>query len=330
MSGIPESPVAFLIPGQGTPPVEILSFCSYLKELRPDTFAKRLQVAQDQYEQVAKDLSESALFDFTEEIVREDISPAFARTDFTQMMMGVVDSLAVDMALEKASGPILAAGHSYGEIVGAYMTGILPGVEDLMRLSAARGIIMQKTCESSNTALYIVKGLTLEQIQSAGEKAGQLGLYNGPKLILVGDRRGQEGIIREVVQGIDSSVEVSEFQFAAGAFHSNYFKSAAVELRGFIRHDIDTGRITLEDAPEGNQLAMNLGGRLTRTGLGFLDNHITSMTTYIDWVTTLQNLQEVGANSFVVAGPPRTLQGINVLNGLGRITKDLPKYLSEV
>lgn len=319
--------VAFLIAGQGTPHAEIHAYYQSLQKADRVALEDRVQIAQEQYETVSSELGQPVDFNLAEELGKEEISPYFERTDFVQMAMGIVDSLAVDMALQKAKAPLLVAGHRYGEVVGGYMIGIIPKVEDLLRFSAARGILMQRFCGDS--ALYIVRGLEMPQIQKViDETEAQRGLLNAPKLFLLGDQIGRAEKLQAAAQKIDPAATVTHFEYAAGAFHTRYFVGAFNEMSAFVSQDIRTGKVTFQDAQDGNQQVMNYEGRLIKDRFDFTTYHLISFVTFVNWVGALKNLQEAGASNFVVLGPPRTLQGINGLNGLGRNTIDLAKYLA--
>ncbi|WP_229859089.1 ACP S-malonyltransferase, partial [Streptomyces poonensis] len=161
-----------------------------------------------------------------------------ARTEHTQPML-VAAGLLAHEALGPAGpeGPLVAAGHSVGELTAAVYAGALAPA-DAVRLAAVRGRAMAAACAEVPTSMAAVVG---------GDEAGvlgriaELGLYaatfNGPGQIVAA---GAVRDLERLAAAPPPSATVKPLP-VAGAFHTAYMESArqavaaAAERTPFLR-----------------------------------------------------------------------------------------------
>ncbi|MFG2537153.1 ACP S-malonyltransferase [Streptomyces sp. NPDC048511] len=273
---------AFVVPGQGSQTPGMLAGW-----LRDPVHAERLRA-----------WSEAADVDLVH-LGGKAPAAEIARTENTQPLL-VAAGLLAHEALTRAEpdGPLVAAGHSVGELTAAVYAGALAPA-DAVRLAAVRGRAMAAACAEAPTSMAAVVG---------GEEADVLGrihelglhaaTFNGPGQIVAA---GTTEDLERLVAAPPPSATVKRLQ-VAGAFHTPYMESArravaaAAERTPFRR-------------PTGALLS-NADGAVVREPDDIRRRLVEQVVKPVRWDLCLETLGRIAPEVTVCLPPARTLAGI--------------------
>jgi [acyl-carrier-protein] S-malonyltransferase len=217
------------------------------------------------------------------------------RTEIAQPLIvaaGLVTAAALDRPL-----PALA-GHSVGEVTAAVAAGVLPDT-DGMRFIAVRGRAMAEAAARTPTGMSAVVGgdeaAVVERIESLGlVPANRNG---GGQIVASGALDALDALRAEPPAG----ARVIPLQ-VAGAFHSEYMRSAVDTLRDFAG--------TLAPADPTARLWTNHDGTEVTSGATFLDLLVGQVAAPVRWDRCMESFAAAGITGLVELAPAGTLTGL--------------------
>ena len=236
------------------------------------------------------------------------------RTEVAQPLI-VAAGLVAAAALDR---PVAAlAGHSVGEITAAVLAGVL-GEEEGMRLIATRGRAMAEAAARTPTGMSAVVGgderVVVERIEQLGlTPANRNG---GGQIVASGALDALESLRSEPPAG----ARVIPLQ-VAGAFHTEYMRSAVDELAAFAG--------TLEPADPTARLWTNHDGTEVAGGAAFLDLLVGQVASPVRWDRTMESFAAAGITGLVELTPAGTLVGLakRALKGVPAVAVKSPADL---
>ena len=202
----------------------------------------------------------------------------------------VAASLAAYRTLLKGVDFDAVAGHSMGEFTAAAISGVLSDAEALVMVSN-RALAMAKAASTIETSMAaVIGGDSLELEARLDELDLQSANFNGAGQVVVA---GLKKSIIELVESPPERARVIELK-VAGAFHTSFMQSAALELAEL--------RTTLIGKPPTMQLYSNQNGQLVTDGEQFLDLLVSQITNPVRWDKVMTAMQGLGAQ--IVELPP--------------------------
>ncbi|CAM2068475.1 ACP S-malonyltransferase [Sulfidibacter corallicola] len=200
----------------------------------------------------------------------------------------------------RAAEPAFVAGHSLGEYAALAAAGVLT-VEDCLKLTTARGRLMQAQAEANPGAMGAVLKLAPEIVAQIVEELAEehlicLANFNTPEqLVVSGSEAAIEALTEKVseVRGRVRKLKVS------GAWHSPLMKGAETPFNDVI----DT--VTFADARI--PVLMNVTGTPEQDGSAIKENMKRQMCSGVRWCPALQYAWDEGVRRFVEFGPKGVL-----------------------
>lgn len=273
---------AFVVPGQGSQTPGMLAGW-----LRDPIYAERLRAW-------------SAAADV--DLVRlGSKAPAteISRTEHTQPLLVAAGLLAHEaLSVAEPEGPLVAAGHSVGELTAAVYAGALAPA-DAVRLAAVRGRAMAAACAEAPTSMAAVVGGDEADVL---DRIGELGLYaatfNGPGQIVAA---GAVADLEQLAAAPPLATTVKLLP-VAGAFHTPYMEparqavAAAAERTPFLR-------------PTGSLLS-NADGTVVDEPDDIRRRLVEQVIKPVRWDLCLDTLGRIAPDVTVCLPPARTVASI--------------------
>ncbi len=208
-------------------------------------------------------------------------------------------SLACCRALDLRA-PAAAAGLSLGEWSALCLAEAV-SFEDGLRILAARGQFMQEACEARAGAMLSVIGLGGEALAGIAADAGvEIANLNSPEqTVLSGPRAGIQQA--EKLAGAAGARRVTLLN-VAGAYHSSLMAPAAGKLEQFLR--------TVAIRPPRIPVVSNVTGRPHGPPEEIKRAMVRQVTSPVQWVASVQWLQQEGVRRYLECGPGRVLSGL--------------------
>ncbi len=202
--------------------------------------------------------------------------------------------------IDNTSDISATAGLSLGEWSALYIAEAL-SFEDTIRILEARGRYMQEACEERDGAMLSVIGLPVDQCKTVAENAGvEIANINSPmQTVLSGEReRIQEAEKLATGYGAKRMVILK----VAGAYHSSLMVSAAKRLECVLKNiNIQKPRVPV---------VSNVTGRPHDLPDDIRRNMVLQVTSPVQWISSIQWLQQHGVTQYIECGPGRVLSGL--------------------
>ncbi len=207
---------------------------------------------------------------------------------------------------QKDISPDVVAGHSLGEFAALVVNRSL-AFEDGLNLVLNRALIAQKVCETQETAMGAVIGLTDEYIEKrineifteSGEPI-YFANYNGPgQVVITGSKKGIRLACKAFkAEGAKKAVPLS----IGGSFHSPYMEEAMIELGNIISKTTFTTPICpIFQCVDGN----------SHVEIDEIKNNLIKHITHpVLWTSMVRNMELYGIQDYYEVGPDDTLQKI--------------------
>jgi [acyl-carrier-protein] S-malonyltransferase len=197
-----------------------------------------------------------------------------------------------------ARDDVIIAGHSVGELTAAALAGVL-GVEDAIRLTAARGRAMAAACAQTPTGMSAVLGGDPEEVLAVLEKHGltPANMNGAGQVVAAGPLDGLETLKNEP----PTKARVMPLS-VAGAFHTSYMASAREELEGHVAG--------LRPADPSRVLLSNADGAAVADGAEALSRLVSQVTSPVRFDACLATLRERGVTAVVELPPAGALAGL--------------------
>ncbi|WP_337515696.1 ACP S-malonyltransferase [Mitsuokella jalaludinii] len=282
--------LAFVFPGQGAQAVG----------MGKDLF--------DQYD-VAKRLfaeADGALGYSIKDMCFEGPADDLKLTANTQPAILTVSVIVNEILKEHGVQPDVAGGHSLGEYSALVAAGVL-SFKDAVALVHKRGQYMQEAVPVGEGGMAAIIGLDDETIAVACEKATkeagevQPVNFNCPgQTVIAGTTKGVEKAVEELkAAGAKKAVILP----VSAPFHSTLMKPAAEKLAD------ELAKVTIHDAAF--PVVSNYTGELETKAEEIKANLVAQADHPVRWITCVKTMQAFGADTFVEAGPGKTLCGFN-------------------
>lgn len=232
-----------------------------------------------------------------------------SRTVNTQPCVFTADLAAAAAVAEKGIKPDYVAGFSLGEIAALGFSGIL-SYDDAFKLVCKRGELMDKAAQENKGAMVAVMKLTPEKVEEIAAKFDSTYPvnYNSPAQTVVATTEENADALMEAVKAEKGrAVKLA----VSGAFHSPFMSSAAQGLGEY-----------LQDKAL-NEPAMPIYSNVTAQPYSgdykeLIRNQVENP---VQWQKTVENLIELGVDTFIEVGVGKTLAGL-----IKKINKDVTVY----
>ena len=282
--------LAFVFPGQGAQTVGM-----------GKDFCDRYEVAKKLFQQADEALGYS-IKDMCFEGPAEDLQ----LTANTQPAILTMSVIANEILKEHGIQPEVAGGHSLGEYSALVAAGALDFQEAVL-LVHKRGQFMQEAVPVGHGGMAAIIGLADEVIVDACAKATEA----AGEVQAVNFNCPGQTVIAGTTKGVEAAVEIMKEAGAKKAvvlpvsapFHSTLMKPAAEKLAA------ELDKITIRDAKI--PVVSNFTGRLETAADEIKVNLVAQADHPVKWIDCVLTMKEFGADTFVEAGPGKTLCGFN-------------------
>ena len=224
----------------------------------------------------------------------------------TQPAILTMSVIANEVLKENGIQPQVAGGHSLGEYSALVAAGVM-SFQDAVVLVHKRGQFMQEAVPVGEGGMAAIIGLSDEVIVDACEKATaakgavQAVNFNCPgQTVIAGTTAGVEAAVEALKEaGAKKAVILP----VSAPFHSTLMQPAAVKLAA------ELDKVTLHDAAF--PVVANYTGKLETKAEEIKENLVKQADNPVKWIDCVKTMQEFGADTFVEAGPGKTLCGFN-------------------
>ncbi len=223
-------------------------------------------------------------------------------THNTQVCMLAVDIAAGYALHEMGVHPSCVAGFSLGEYAALVFAGVM-SLEEVFRLVQLRADAMQEAVPKGQGAMAALMGVN-------GTKADEIcamvhegyvapANYNSPvQTVISGDNTGMDSAIK-----IAEEMGFSAIRLAVSApFHCKLMEPAALR----IKDELEKVKLNTPLVP----VYMNVTGAAVESTEHLADLLVRQAMSSVQWVTTLQNMQDTGVENYVECGAGKTLWGL--------------------
>jgi [acyl-carrier-protein] S-malonyltransferase len=268
---------AWVFPGQGS------------QEIGMGADLQELSIAKDKFAKAEAILGWSVL-----EICQGD-ETNLSRTLYTQPCLYVIESILVDILLDKGYTPQLLAGHSLGEYVAFYAARVFD-FESGLRLVQHRSQLMDAAAGGKMVALMKFDRARLEQE-----------IAQSPDVVLANDNSEGQVVISGTPEAVDAVVDRIKAKRAvalkvSGAFHSPLMAEASAQFQQVLQTiSFQEAQVPILSNIEPTAIvnAQELKERLGR-----------QMTGSVRWRETMEQLPKEGINQVIEVGPGKVLSGL--------------------
>ena len=224
----------------------------------------------------------------------------------TQPAILTVSVIVNEILKEHGVQPDVAGGHSLGEYSALVAAGVL-SFQDAVALVHKRGQYMQEAVPVGEGGMAAIIGLDDEVIAAACEKATkeagevQPVNFNCPgQTVIAGTTHGVEKAVEELkAAGAKKAVVLP----VSAPFHSTLMKPAAEKLAA------ELDKVAIHDAAF--PVVSNFTGVLETKAEEIKANLVAQADHPVRWIACVKTMQAFGADTFVEAGPGKTLCGFN-------------------
>jgi [acyl-carrier-protein] S-malonyltransferase len=286
MQGGKMSKIAFIYPGQGS------QYVGMGKELYENNERAKL-LFDEIFDKIDLDLKE-VMFEGPEEKLKE--------TRYTQPAIVAMSLVLTKLLEEKGIKADYTAGHSLGEYSAIGASGML-SYEEVVKLTAKRGSIMNEVADKVNGTMAAIIGLErdkIEEILSSIEGVVEGVNFNEPK----------QTVIAGEVEAVEKACEALKNQGAkralilpvSGPFHSSLMKPAGEELKEYLESlEIKEGNI---------EILANTSVELIKTKDALKEELYKQTFGPVRWVEIVEKLKANGVETLYEIGPGKVLRGL--------------------
>ena len=282
--------LAFVFPGQGAQAVGM-----------GKDFCEQYDVAKKLFQQADEALGYSI-----REMCFEGPAEDLKLTANTQPAILTMSVIANEILKEHGIQPDVTGGHSLGEYSALVAAGVLD-FQDAVLLVHKRGQFMQEAVPVGQGGMAAIIGLADEVIVDACEKATK----NAGEVQAVNFNCPGQTVIAGTTAGVEAAVELLKEAGAKKAvilpvsapFHSTLMKPAAEKLAA------ELDKVTIRDAKI--PVVSNFTGELETKAEEIKANLVAQADHPVKWIDCVNTMKAFGADTFVEAGPGKTLCGFN-------------------
>lgn len=224
----------------------------------------------------------------------------------TQPAILTMSVIANEILKEHGVQPDVVGGHSLGEYSALVAADVLD-FQDAVLLVHKRGQFMQEAVPVGQGGMAAIIGLADEVIidacAKATEAAGEVQAvnFNCPgQTVIAGTTAGVEAAV-EILK--EAGAKKAVILPVSAPFHSTLMKPAAEKLAA------ELDKVDIRDAKI--PVVSNFTGKLENTAAEIKANLVAQADHPVKWIDCVKTMQEFGADTFVEAGPGKTLCGFN-------------------
>ncbi|MBQ1511755.1 MAG: ACP S-malonyltransferase [Selenomonadaceae bacterium] len=282
--------LAFVFPGQGAQTVGM-----------GKDFCEKYDVAKRLFKEADEALGYSI-----QKMCFEGPADDLKLTANTQPAILTMSVIANEILKEHGIQPDIAGGHSLGEYSALVAADVL-NFQDAVLLVHKRGQFMQEAVPVGEGGMAAIIGLADEVIVDACEKATksagevQAVNFNCPgQTVIAGSTKGVEAAVEALKEaGAKKAVVLP----VSAPFHSTLMKPAAEKLAA------ELDKVEIRDAKF--PVVANVNGKLEQKAGEIKENLVAQAASPVKWIDCVIAMREFGADTYVEAGPGKTLCGFN-------------------
>ena len=224
----------------------------------------------------------------------------------TQPAILVVSVIVSEILKSNGITPAIAGGHSLGEYSALVSANVLD-FKDAVLLVHKRGQFMQEAVPVGEGSMAAIIGLDDDKIVEVCTNVSkdvsevQAVNFNCPgQTVIAGTAKGVDAAVEELkAAGAKKAVVLP----VSAPFHSTLMAPAAKKLA------TELEKITFRDAEF--PIAANVNGKLETKADEIKQNLITQADHPVKWIECVNAMKDFGADTFIEAGPGKTLCGFN-------------------
>mgnify|MGYP000287585238 FL=1 len=224
----------------------------------------------------------------------------------TQPAILTMSVIANEILKEHGVQPDVVGGHSLGEYSALVAADVLD-FQDAVLLVHKRGQFMQEAVPVGQGGMAAIIGLADEVIIDACEKATmaagevQAVNFNCPgQTVIAGTNKGVEAAV-ELLK--EAGAKKAVILPVSAPFHSTLMKPAGIKLAA------ELDKVEIRDARI--PVVSNYTGELEHTAAEIKANLVAQADHPVKWIACVNAMKVFGADTFVEAGPGKTLCGFN-------------------
>lgn len=277
---------AFIFPGQGSQSIGMIG-----------DYAAQFPVVNEVFEQASQDLG----YDVAA-LIKNGPEEQLNQTQYTQPAL-----LAASVAMWKvwqsytALEPTFMAGHSLGEYSALVCAGVL-NFSDAIRIVAKRGQFMQEAVPQGVGAMAAIIGLTDEQVQEVCEKVGPSqdvcpANYNSVGQVVIAGKKSS--VEEAVAQATKLGAKLAKLIPVSVPSHCMLMRPAADKLKEML---LD---IVFQEPKF--SVVNNVDVSIENDANMICDALVRQLYSPVQWVRTIQYIQEQQVTTFAECGPGKVL-----------------------
>ncbi len=283
------SKLAFVFPGQGAQTVGM-----------GKAFYEKYDVAKKLFQEADGALGYSIM-----KMCFEGPAEDLQLTANTQPAILTISVIAAEVLKEHGVEPEVAGGHSLGEYAALVSAGVLR-FSDAVLLVHKRGTFMQEAVPVGQGGMAAIIGVDDATIVSLCAQASAVGAVQAVNFNCPG-----QTVIAGTTKGVEKAVELLKEAGAKKAvilpvsapFHSTLMKPAAEKLAA------ELDKVDICDAKF--PVVANYTGKLEEKADEIKKNLVFQADHPVKWIDCVKTMADFGADTFVEAGPGKTLCGFN-------------------
>ncbi|MBD2091746.1 ACP S-malonyltransferase [Microcoleus sp. FACHB-1515] len=218
-----------------------------------------------------------------------------SKTLYTQPCLYVVESILVDLMMDRSQPPSVVAGHSLGEYVALYAAEAFD-FETGLRLVKRRAELMDSASDGQMAALIGFDRAELEQCILKTPDVVLANDNNDGQVVISGTPEAVETVLTQVKAKRKIKLNVS------GAFHSPLMAGAAIEFQSVLAN--------ANFNPACVPVLSNVEPELATDPAVLKDRLARQMTGSVRWREISLKLPETGVETVVEIGPGKVLTGL--------------------
>ena len=218
-----------------------------------------------------------------------------SRTLYTQPCLYVIESIIADLLLEKIPAPQLVAGHSLGEYVALYISGVFD-FESGLRLVKKRAELMNQAAGGKMAALMRFDRSELENLINANPNVVLANDNSTGQVVISGTPEAVDQILAEVKAKRKVTLNVS------GAFHSPLMADASEQFQ-FVLNKVNFNDATIPVLSNVEPIPATKGAELKQ-------RLAQQMTGPVRWREIMDQFSKQEITQTVEVGPGKVLTGL--------------------